>query len=307
MDEDRGVASVAFSPDGRVLAAGALDGTTRLVEVETGREIIRLRGHERSVAAVAFTPDGRVLATAEGLPESVYWKEQRGPQTIRFWDLATGRELARLAGHHSNVNALAFHPDGRRLVTGLSNGNVLTWEHPAAARLARPVSRKLTSAELRGYWNDLAGDDARRAGAAVGALAASNEGVAFLAGLLRPAAKLDVRKVRGWLTDLDSNQFAVREQASRLLGQLGEDSEAELQRALTKETSLEVRRRIEKLQDAFLRSPPPERLRELRAVWALEKNGSAEARKILTRLAGGDSEARLTREAKAVLARRGRE
>src|SRR4051794_41701285 len=118
-----------------------------------------------------------MLATAEGGPESVYWKPGRGPQTIRFWDVATGRELARLGGHDSDVNALAFTPDGRRLVSGQKNGILLVWEVPAAARPAAAAGRKLTEAELTALWADLAGADVRRAYDAGWALAASEAGV----------------------------------------------------------------------------------------------------------------------------------
>src|SRR5205823_15014911 len=58
------VCSAAFSPDGRVLAAGNIDRRPRLFETATGREIMALPAHGRSVAAVAFAPGGRVLATA---------------------------------------------------------------------------------------------------------------------------------------------------------------------------------------------------------------------------------------------------
>ncbi|HJZ56606.1 MAG TPA: sigma-70 family RNA polymerase sigma factor [Gemmataceae bacterium] len=300
------VKALAFSPDGRVLASGGFDREAvaaggihhrpRLWEVATGREIMNLTGHERTVTAVAFAPGGRVLATADG---------DGAPHTIRFWDVVTGQELARLAGHASNVTSLAFSPDGRRVVAGLNNGTVLVWDTPAGAKLSAMGARKLGPRELAALWADLAGDDARAAYDAVHILAASpGQSVLLLRESLRPAAKIDVKAVRQKIADLENQDFAVREAASRDLAALGEDIEPELRRALAGEPSAEVARRIERLLSAALDTPPPERRRELRAVWALELMGTPGARQVLDGLARGDPDARLTREAKTALGRR---
>jgi WD40 repeat protein len=145
------VVSAAFSPDSRLVATGSLDLKARLWEVATGREILTLAGHERSVAAVAFAPGGRVLATADGGPVSSYWNGC-GPQTIRFWDVGSGKELARLTGHASDVTSLAFTPDGKRFVTGLNNGTALIWETPTVAKPLATVGRKLGPKELAALW-----------------------------------------------------------------------------------------------------------------------------------------------------------
>jgi WD40 repeat protein len=57
------VMSVAFSPDGRLLATGSADNTVRVFEVATGREVARL-AHQSVVYSMAFSPDGRLLAVA---------------------------------------------------------------------------------------------------------------------------------------------------------------------------------------------------------------------------------------------------
>jgi RNA polymerase sigma factor (sigma-70 family) len=294
-----GVASAVFSPDSRLLATGGYDRQARLWEVATGRELFHLSGHVRSVAAVAFSPDGRVLATADGQPTTPYWKEPTTPQTVRFWDVATGNELARLDGFFADVGGLAFSRDGRRLVGGLSTGAVLVWEVPANPPIA---GAKLGREELAVRWADLGGADARRAHAAVRSLAAAEDGVAFLAATVRPAAKQDSAQVNRWLADLDSDRFAVREAAGQELARLGEEVESELRAALAARPSEEKRGRLERLLTA-LTEGPPEPLAELRAVWALELNGTPAARKVLEALAGGAAGARLTREAQEAIGR----
>jgi hypothetical protein len=71
------VQCLAFSPDGKILAAGLGDGETRLWELLTGKEQASLKGDNDKVFSVAFTPDGKTLAVAEA-PDT----------TIRLWDVS---------------------------------------------------------------------------------------------------------------------------------------------------------------------------------------------------------------------------
>jgi uncharacterized delta-60 repeat protein len=122
-NEDQ-VLSVAFSPDGGILATGSLNDTARLWEVATGREIAALRGHEAPVLSVAFSPDGRTLATGSE------------DETARLWEVATGREIAAMRGHESGVWSVAFSPDGRTLATGSRDKTARLWEVATGREIA---------------------------------------------------------------------------------------------------------------------------------------------------------------------------
>src|SRR5207253_360083 len=120
---------------------------------------------------------------------------------------------------------------------------------------------------------------------------------------LVPTAAIDTVRVRALIADLESEQFAVRQSASKELESFGEKITDELRQALGDRPTLEQKRRVESLLAAarFVRNP--ETLRRLRAIHVLEHVGSQAARQILANLVSGLPAARETQDAAASLQR----
>ena len=96
-------AGLAFSPDGRRLAAAAGNNIVKVWDVTTGDEALVLHGHKDTVASVAFSPDGWRLASGGG------------DGTVKLWDATAAAEAVTLSGNFGSVADMAFDPDGRRL------------------------------------------------------------------------------------------------------------------------------------------------------------------------------------------------
>jgi hypothetical protein len=92
----------------------------------TGKEIRRLYGHTGSVYSVAFSPDGKTLASVSCMNR--VFAGAGKDNNIRFWDVATGRELRRIGGHAGGYYEVAFSVDGRTLLTAGEDGVVRLWE-----------------------------------------------------------------------------------------------------------------------------------------------------------------------------------
>ena len=159
--------------------------------------------------------------------------------------------------------------------------------------------------ELSALWTDLADADAARAYRALCRLA-NHPGlsVPFLRTRLRPVPPLDAKVIARLLDALDHDDFDEREKAQKELHQFGEPIRPIVQKELSGTPVPETKRRLEtlllRLDEEVLSA---ETLRLVRAVEALERMGSAEARLLLQELAVGAPGARLTREARSSLSR----
>jgi hypothetical protein len=172
-----------------------------------------------------------------------------------------------------------------------------------------PAAARLTAGELEELWVDLTGTDGVRAYRAIDRLAASPaESVPFLKRRFQRPPEVDERRLARLIADLDADEFAVREKATRELGGLGPRAEAALRQALEGKPSPEARARAERLLEKLKsgKLPPSPELVGLRVLEALEHSDSPLARQALTEMAADHPESRLAQEAKAALQRLGR-
>jgi hypothetical protein len=122
--------AAAWNKDGSRIAAGNEDGTVRVWDTTTQKEVLVLTGHTRAVRGVAWSPDresSRILTVAED-------------GTARLWDSTTGADLLTLdTPERMNVSA-AWSSDGKKILIASSNGDVFVWDvtrrevPPAAAQ-----------------------------------------------------------------------------------------------------------------------------------------------------------------------------
>jgi WD40 repeat protein/serine/threonine protein kinase/tetratricopeptide (TPR) repeat protein len=140
------VSSVAFSPDGKRLASGGDDRMVRLWEVDTGKELLALKGHTDWVINLAFSPDGRTL-----------WSEDR-KGNVKAWDLESGEEEAvRERPRFAGGPGFSYSPDGRHFA--LARGDVLVVETPSSEEYT--YRRRISAPDPS--WHQFEAGDAERA------------------------------------------------------------------------------------------------------------------------------------------------
>jgi WD40 repeat protein len=127
----REVSSVAFSPDGKRIAAGMIfsggsgieweEHWVRVWDAATGHQDLALKGHTRSVTSVAFSPDGKRIASGS-------WDS-----TVKVWDATKRKEILTFKGHPDMVTCVAFSPDGKRIASGCWDCTVKVWDATSGA------------------------------------------------------------------------------------------------------------------------------------------------------------------------------
>ena len=170
------IRTLEFSPDGKRLAGGTMGGDVQMWDTETGTTLTSFFGeepptdnrHRDPIMNLVFSSDGSLLAVGSmktlrllgnlkqiGLREISYGPEVWGDTLlfspddtvlvigliqscgIELWDLGTGNKLTTLNGHTNGVDALAFSPDGKTLVSAGGEGTVLLWDWAEVLTTAR--------------------------------------------------------------------------------------------------------------------------------------------------------------------------
>src|SRR5579883_1781375 len=145
-----GVSSVAFSPDGELIATAGFAGEIKLWKTKTAMEIASIQA-PAIVMSIAFSPDGKSLAT--GLEAGGV--QPPAKNNAELYDVATGALIRHFEGHEWGISAVAFSPFGRLLATGSSDGTVGLWD-VATGSPRTLVDPKLNDA-VDVYWRRVAG------------------------------------------------------------------------------------------------------------------------------------------------------
>ena len=154
------VRSVAFSPNGTMLASGSQDSTIKLWNVKKKENITTLEGHTHIVSTVAFSPDGTLLASggrdiklwdivtrrnvatlSSSWASSIAFSPDgtllaSGGIDVKLWDIATRRNVATLSGHTGGVYSVAYSPDGTTLASGAQDSTIKLWDVATRTNIA---------------------------------------------------------------------------------------------------------------------------------------------------------------------------
>ena len=129
-----GTCCISFLPDSRTIALGRDDDNAYVVDMKTGKPIRAFVGHRSiggegrrtsAVEAVACCSDGLVLATGAT------------DQTVRLWEVATGKQIRCLEGHQGAVHTVAVSPDGKTVASGSEDQTIRLWSAATGQELHR--------------------------------------------------------------------------------------------------------------------------------------------------------------------------
>ena len=137
-----GSGTVAFSPEGRVLAFVTGGDSISLYDLRTGDQVVEMSGSDGTPQDIDFSPDGKLLASATLAGD------------VDLWDVKTGRSLARLSNGSDGRaydSTVRFSPDGRMLAVGDTSGNVVIWDVAKRRTVGSPLAGQNVSVDTVGF------------------------------------------------------------------------------------------------------------------------------------------------------------
>jgi dipeptidyl aminopeptidase/acylaminoacyl peptidase len=162
------VSAVSFSPDGKRILTGSMDGVARFWDAQTGMPIGEFH-HGDQIAAVAFSPDGKRVLTAS---------EDR---TAQLWDVESRQRMEQPFSSGARAISIAFNPDGKHILIGSEDHVARLWD----VETQHPISEPFVT------------------GGPVTAVAFSGDGQHFVAG--GPAGAPPYELVSAWLWDVGAS------------------------------------------------------------------------------------------------------
>jgi WD40 repeat protein len=124
-----GVYALAFSPAGDRLVSGGFDGTLRLWDLKTGKELKKFPGITDQVRCADYAPDGKRILSGHCGPKSEF--------LLRLWDAEAGKLIRDLKGHKGDVAGVFFLPDGKTAASAGMDGAVILWDLEKGKELKR--------------------------------------------------------------------------------------------------------------------------------------------------------------------------
>src|SRR5262249_17501481 len=115
--------TLAYSPNGKILASGGYDKRIRLWDPDTGKEVRILEGHTSYVNAIGLSADGKLLASGGQDKE------------LLLWEVETGKLRRRIQGHRAPIERLALSPDGKVLASSCLEGTLRLWDTSTAKEI----------------------------------------------------------------------------------------------------------------------------------------------------------------------------
>ncbi len=118
--------NVEFSPDGKFIATACNDNRVRIINLETGETVET--AEQKGAWKVAFFPDGKRIAVAGS---------SNANPSVKIYDTANAAEILTFSGHTRRIRAIDVSPDGKTVVSGSQDGNILIWNAETGAEIKR--------------------------------------------------------------------------------------------------------------------------------------------------------------------------
>ncbi len=116
--------AVGFSPDGRALAFGGVDGKLRLFQTDTWTEVLAVSSHSDWLTALSWNREGSQIATASR------------DKTAKVYEVTTGKRVSTFSGHSEAVRGIAFHSNGKEVLSAGDHGHLFAWGSENGKKIA---------------------------------------------------------------------------------------------------------------------------------------------------------------------------